>query len=164
MLAARGVFWLLAWYVASLVNMFATKQFTQGLEESSDTFADLIVYSAYAIIGNAIVSVFTSRFCRSKPPASVDTGNSNASAVVTAAPTMSTAIMLKMLIAGCLRGITHITGTCTLFYSPVSLVEAVKSTAPIFTMALAYFLRGESSKLTVILRSVQHTQKKSEEK
>lgn len=132
-----GVFWLLAWYLSSLLNTFSTKIVTQQLAQGETLPYDLIMYTAFTIIGNAMISLITSRCCKAQP---------------TSPTTKAGTMRFKMLLAGCLRGFIAFSGTCTLFYSPVSLVEAFKSTAPIFTLLIAYCIRGESSSYATIAR------------
>ena len=136
-----GVFWLLAWYLSSLLNTFSTKVVTQQLAQGETLPYDLIMYTAFTVIGNAMISMITSRCCRSHQG-----GSSYGSS------TKAGNMRFKMLLAGFLRGFIAFSGTCTLFFSPVSLVEAFKSTAPIFTLLIAYCIRRESSSYATIAR------------
>lgn len=49
-----------------------------------------------------------------------------------------------VVVVGCLRFVTILLGLVTLWYAPVSFAETVKSSAPIFTVILSFFVLRES--------------------
>lgn len=57
----------------------------------------------------------------------------------------------NMLLVGTVRFSTLVLGLVALWYVPVSFAETVKSTAPVFTVFMAWFLVGEKTSWLVIL-------------
>ena len=138
--AARVTSLFMILVIASLINMFAVKISTQKFQEGNSLPHDLIIFTVYVLIGNALLSIATARFCTKEAESSVVT--------VSASP-MS---FLRILIAGGLRACISLCGTSMLFFAPVSLAEAVKATAPAFTLFIAYAIRGELATFPAILR------------
>ena len=104
--AARVTSLFMILVIASLINMFAVKISTQKFQEGNSLPHDLIIFTVYVLIGNALLSIATARFCTKEAESSVVT--------VSASP-MS---FLRILIAGGLRACISLCGTSMLFFAP----------------------------------------------
>lgn len=133
------VAWLTAWYFCSMVTLFANKTILTTYKVPVHALGIGQMLTTCAL--GAVKVYYGSK--ERQATSSLSMASSEASKVAKERRRMS--FLRNLCLVGLMRGATVVLGLVSLQHVAASFVEAIKASAPLFTVVFAWFIRGEKT-------------------